>query len=133
MMILNQITDIFWQIATANCKIANGTTGSAWTFKFTKMRSTACSGNALFAENKFMNLGRRQLFFFIASSLGCCLYAWGLSETFANFTKFYTSHKVLLAKFSNCLISKRLLLQIILQGLYCMNIGITMFQFYSRL
>ena len=74
MMILNQITDIFWQIATA---VANGTTGSAWTFKFTKMRSTACSGNTLFAENKFYEFRPKTtfFFFFIASSLGCFSYA----------------------------------------------------------
>ena len=86
-MILNQITDIFWQIATA---VANGTgtTGSAWTFRFTKMRSTACSGNTPFAENKFYEFRPKTTFFFycfITRLLFICL---GLG-TFRNLRQFH--------------------------------------------
>ena len=47
--------DILWQAAAA---LANGTRGSAWTFKlkFSEMRNTTCNGNALFAKNKVYEL-----------------------------------------------------------------------------
>lgn len=50
MMILHQMTDILWQTAAA----ANGTTRKAWKFqfKFFEMRSTTCSENVVFTENK---------------------------------------------------------------------------------
>ena len=46
--------DILWQTAAA---VVNGTTRSAWTFKFFfDMRTTTCSGNALFTEDRLFEL-----------------------------------------------------------------------------
>ena len=55
MMILNQMMDVLRETPAA---VANGTTGGAWKFKLKifEMKSTICSGNALFAESKLYEL-----------------------------------------------------------------------------